>query len=297
MQATRPICRDGLQASPRASSRIPRSIGIACGRASSGRRAAAPLPKRGTAAAAAKMTDSETSTVWALDFDGMLCDSVGESALSGWKAAVKLWPETFTSAEAEAQKDAVVEAMRIARPVIETGYENVPMVRAILDGMSPEEMLESWGTILPELMDKYGMERSEMVDLFGSTRDDWIREDLQGWLAPNKFYPGIAESTKEAFDGPGGDAMYIVTTKQARFTEALMRDMAGIPFPLDRIFSQTVSGRPKSEVLAMLQERHPNAKSYRFFEDKMSTLEKMEDHEGHGGLGAVPCRLGLQHRS
>lgn len=32
----------------------------------------------------------------ALDFDGVLCDSVGESSLSAWKAAEKLWPEIFT---------------------------------------------------------------------------------------------------------------------------------------------------------------------------------------------------------
>lgn len=35
---------------------------------------------------------------------------------------------------------------------------------------------------------------------------------------------------------------------QARFTEAILRRMAGIHFPMDRIFSQTVSGQPKSEV-------------------------------------------------
>lgn len=37
-------------------------------------------------------------------------------------------------------------------------------------------------------------------------------------------------------------------TTQARFTEAILRQMAGIHFPMDRIFSQTVSGQPKSEV-------------------------------------------------
>eukprot|EP00192_Tetraselmis_astigmatica_P013614 CAMPEP_0117681762 /NCGR_PEP_ID=MMETSP0804-20121206/19187_1 /TAXON_ID=1074897 /ORGANISM="Tetraselmis astigmatica, Strain CCMP880" /LENGTH=336 /DNA_ID=CAMNT_0005491605 /DNA_START=1 /DNA_END=1011 /DNA_ORIENTATION=+ len=216
----------------------------------------------------------DVRTVWALDFDGMLCDSVGESALTAWKAALKLWPDVFGSPEAEAKKEEVIEGMRVARPVIETGYENIPMVRAILEGTSPTEMLKRWGAILPDLMAKYGLDRGEMVELFGTTRDNWIKEDLAGWLAPNRFYPGIAEATKVAFDDPNG-AMYIVTTKQARFTETLMRDMASIPFPLEKIFSQTVSGRPKSEVLAMLQERHPNAENYLFFEDKMGTLDKM----------------------
>lgn len=61
---------------------------------------------------------------------------------------------------------------------------------------------------------------------------------------------------------------------QERFTEALLRDMAKVPLPAGRIYSQTVSGRPKSEVLAMLQERHPGTQ-YHFIEDKMGTLEKV----------------------
>ena len=47
-----------------------------------------------------------------------------------------------------------------------------------------------------------------------------------------------------------------------------------MPFQADRIFSQAESGRPKTEVLAMLQQRHPKAKSLHFVEDKLSTLNK-----------------------
>lgn len=61
---------------------------------------------------------------------------------------------------------------------------------------------------------------------------------------------------------------------QARFTEALLRDMAEVPLPADRIFSQAESGRPKSEVLQMLEQRHPGT-DYHFIEDKMGTLEKV----------------------
>jgi len=63
----------------------------------------------------------EVEVVWALDFDGVLCDSVGESALSGWKSALIQWPELFGSADSEARKEAVLEGMRLSRPVVETG--------------------------------------------------------------------------------------------------------------------------------------------------------------------------------
>ena len=110
--------------------------------------------------------------------------------------------------------------------------------------------------------------------LFSKVRDEWIAEDLDGWLAPNRIYEGVAAPVKQSM---GSNEVYVVTTKgvrcgaimgcmessamfkerrfdlicftalslKANYTEILLRDMAGIQFPADRIFSQTVSGRPK----------------------------------------------------
>ena len=50
--------------------------------------------------------------------------------------------------------------------------------------------------------------------------------------------------------------------------------MAGIDFPLERIFSTTVSGQPKSEVLEKLSKQHLDAECH-FVEDKLSTLVKV----------------------
>lgn len=59
--------------------------------------------------------------LWALDFDGVICDSCGESSLSAWKAATHLWPEIFTNEATISKKDEVIEKMRLVRPVVETG--------------------------------------------------------------------------------------------------------------------------------------------------------------------------------
>lgn len=65
--------------------------------------------------------DGAAKEVWAFDFDGVVCDSVGESSLSAWRAATIKWPELFKTPEAEAQQDRVIEGMRAVRPVVETG--------------------------------------------------------------------------------------------------------------------------------------------------------------------------------
>jgi hypothetical protein len=61
---------------------------------------------------------------------------------------------------------------------------------------------------------------------------------------------------------------------QARFTEALLRDKARLDFASDRIYSTTVSGQPKSQVLQQLEQKHPSTQ-YHFVEDKYGTLEKV----------------------
>lgn len=212
--------------------------------------------------------------VWALDFDGVLCDSCGESSLSAWRAAVTLWPSIFDTDTARQSKADIMEKMRAVRPVVETGYENIVQVRALLEGVETGAMLAGWTEMLPTLMDRWGLERSAMVDLFGETRDAWMDEDLEGWLAPNRIYDGVAAPLEAAMADPNCE-VYIVTTKQARFTQVLLQNMAGIDFPMESIHSQTMSGRPKSEVLQMLQGRHPGH-VYHFVEDKLATLKKVE---------------------
>jgi len=170
--------------------------------------------------------------------------------------------------------------MRAVRPVVETGYENIVQIRCLYEGMSVDEMLGGWEHILPAKMKEWSLQRGELVDLFGSVRDAWIASDLSGWLAPNRIYAGVAGPVAAAMSK---DEVYIVTTKQAHYTEILMRDMAGVPFPMDRIYSQTVSGRPKGEVLAMLQQRHLDAPAAIFVEDKLSTLEKVLKEPGLSG--------------
>ena len=65
-----------------------------------------------------------TKQLWALDFDGVVCDSCGESALSAWRAAEGLWPDMFTAEDVQSQKDDLMVKMRAVRPVVETGVHH-----------------------------------------------------------------------------------------------------------------------------------------------------------------------------
>ena len=51
----------------------------------------------------------------------------------------------------------------------------------------------------------------QLVKHFGDVRDQWIKDDLAGWLAPNQIYDGVADPVRSAM---ASDEVYIVTTKQ-----------------------------------------------------------------------------------
>ncbi|KAK4748032.1 hypothetical protein SAY87_014618 [Trapa incisa] len=168
------------------------------------------------------------------------------------------------------------------RPVVETGYENVLLVRLLLemripsirkssvvDGLTVDGILESWTKIKPVIMEEWSENRDDLIDLFGKTRDDWIEKDLATWIGANRFYPGIPDALQFA-----SSKLYIVTTKQGRFADALLRELAGVIIPPERIFG--LGTGPKVKVLKELQKKPEHqGLLLHFVEDRLATLKNV----------------------
>ncbi|KAJ9539261.1 hypothetical protein OSB04_031994 [Centaurea solstitialis] len=219
--------------------------------------------------------------LYALDFDGVLCDSCGESSISAVKAAKVRWPELFATVDS-AMEDWIVDQMHIVRPVVETGYENLLLVRLLLEikipslrkssvaeGLTIEGILENWSKLKPVIMEEWSENRDALVDLFGKVRDEWMEKDLATWVGANRFYPGVPDALKFA-----SSEVYIVTTKQGRFAEALLRELAGVTIPPERIYA--LGTGPKVEVLKMLQKKPEHqGLTLHFVEDRLATLKNV----------------------
>ncbi|KAK9757918.1 hypothetical protein RND81_01G194900 [Saponaria officinalis] len=166
--------------------------------------------------------------LYALDFDGVICDSCGESSLSAVKAAKVRWPSIFDDVDS-ALEAWIVDQMHTVRPVVETGYENLLLVRLLLEirlpsirkssvaeGLTVEGILENWSNLKPTIMEEWGENREFLIDLFGKIRDEWIETDLATWIGANRLYPGVSDALKFA-----SSKIYIVTTKQMHYCESL----------------------------------------------------------------------------
>ncbi|MDF1582258.1 MAG: HAD family hydrolase [Methyloprofundus sp.] len=203
------------------------------------------------------------SLVYALDFDGVICDSAVETALTGWKVATQVWldmAETTPSATHIRQFHAL-------RPYLETGYEAVIFMRLLQQGESVEYIQANSQQIFAQ----FSSEVPLLKRLFGQTRDQWIQNEQAEWIAMNPLFPGVAEKLRQL----KGRAWYIVTTKQERFVEQILEaNQVELPtdtYGLDRRMS-------KSAVLDELIYMHPKEKIC-LIEDRLPTLLNVQSNE------------------
>ncbi|XP_057533579.1 uncharacterized protein LOC130811330 isoform X2 [Amaranthus tricolor] len=170
------------------------------------------------------------------------------------------------------------------RPVVETGYENLLLVRLLLEiripslrkssvaeGLTIEGILENWSKLKPVIMEAWDEKdnKDELIELFGKIRDEWIEKDLATWIGANRLYPGVSDALRFTTS-----KIYIVTTKQSRFADALLRELAGVTITPERIYG--LGTGPKVEVLKMLQKQPEHqGLSLHFVEDRLATLKNV----------------------
>ena len=205
------------------------------------------------------------SVVYALDFDGVICDSALETGQSGWKAARRIWPDMPETIPEEKNRQ-----FHQIRPIIETGYEAILAMRMLHLGASVESIYSGHGASFQSLMEQAQVTVDELKKLFGDTRDTWIANDRTEWVERNPLYVNMADRLAQLGKTK---PWYIITTKQERFVKMILQANR-IDLPDDRIFGLDRK-LSKAEVLRMLRNHHPGQPIH-FFEDRVQTLLKIE---------------------
>jgi phosphoglycolate phosphatase-like HAD superfamily hydrolase len=209
------------------------------------------------------MTDN---IVYALDFDGVICDSAVETGMTGWFAAGEIWQDMPIT-----PPTAMIDRFRQVRPIIETGYESILAMRLIFLVTPVAEIFSDFARLSETLLEEKGVTVAQLKLLFGQTRDEWIARDLSGWIEQNPLFDGIAEklqpmSTKHTW--------YIITTKQERFVEHILK-ANGITLSPERIYGLD-RNMSKAQVLKALTRQHSDALFY-FVEDRLPTLFNIQN--------------------
>lgn len=213
------------------------------------------------------------SCVFALDFDGVLCDSVTESSLTSFRAATTMWPDVSVPRDSHgAPPQHLLDAMRLVRPVVETGFENVLLARLAAQVSDVEAdfvrpVLEDWGAVREQLMQQWGCDKEDLVSVFGQCRDTWIEQDLEGWVGANQMFPQVVDAVNSA-SGP----VYVITTKQTRFCLLLLEKYGVTSVPKGNVFGYGTGSKISvlKKIIAMPER---NGRDVMFVEDRYETLE------------------------
>lgn len=200
--------------------------------------------------------------IYALDFDGVICDSAVETAITGWKAAGRLWPEMTEDRLSEQ----LIDRFRRVRPAIETGYEAILAMRLIDLEEDDRAVLSGFERNKQKLLDEANVDVDFLKQLFGDTRDNWIAADFSNWISVNPLFPSVADKLKQLNEQA---TWYVVTTKQERFVSQILSAneielFGGNIFGLER-------NRSKADTLIEILEGHPNEQIY-FVEDRLPAL-------------------------
>lgn len=202
----------------------------------------------------------------ALDFDGVLCNGLKEYFQTTWRAYRQIWPTSHST-----PSDQLAEVFYRLRPVVETGWEMPILLRAILKGFPEAGILEGWAEIRTQVVAQEDLNAKDLAARVDAVRDQWIAEDLTGWLELHHFYPGVSQRLAEWQQQQIN--LLIITTKESRFVQALLQQQ-GLHLASDRIFGKD-RNRPKFETLRRLQAEVPTP--IWFLEDRLLTLEKIKE--------------------
>ncbi|WP_273151391.1 HAD family hydrolase [Methylophaga thiooxydans] len=201
-----------------------------------------------------------TNKLYALDFDGVLCDSAVETAIAGWKVALQIWSDMPEHIPAE-----ILERFRQVRPVMETGYESILIVRMLFEGLDIESLMTAFHHQIEALMIRDALEVDELKQTFGATRDQWIEDDFDNWIKMNPLFDGVAEKLHQLET----EQSVIITTKQERFVDHIL-SANQIHFPIEQIYGLD-RNLSKQQILTDLSTAQPNT-DILFVEDRLPTL-------------------------
>jgi phosphoglycolate phosphatase-like HAD superfamily hydrolase len=163
-----------------------------------------------------------------------------------------------------------LDGFAAVRPVLETGWEAVPIVHLLATGHAADAVLaDLHPTLKAQALAELGFDEAEVKAAFRAARDGMIATDVEAWLDLHGFYTTAVEAARQLLDR--GAVVYVITTKAKDFAEKLL-GKCGLAIPSDRVFG--LGSGPKPAVLTGLLTKHGGR--CLFVEDRVKTLLAVE---------------------
>lgn len=205
--------------------------------------------------------------VLALDFDGVIVDSIEECLVVAYNAlAIHQRKTERVAGLDELDAESVEEARRI-RNFIRHGQDYVFIHYALQQKIS----IGNQGDF-DRFLGENEFLNAEFRRLFYAERERFLNDEPARWLALNPFYRGMREFVA-AFQAK--ERFYIITTKLKENVQAIFEG-AGINFINENILSADQKLSKPRIISQLLNKHHLPAAAFHFVDDQVDTLIKAQ---------------------
>ncbi|MDX9800486.1 MAG: hypothetical protein RBT69_04015 [Spirochaetia bacterium] len=204
-----------------------------------------------------------------LDFDGVICDSSRETARTGWLAGSELW-EDWRGVDLP-QKH--LQKFIKLRPLLETGYEAIALIKAIDEGYSESFLKNEFNFIKEQIFTSVSMNRNNLIKLYGKVRADWARLKPANWLSWHLLYdcaPALVDAGMRNFS-----SCHIITTKEKEFVKKLL-PFFRISFDPGMIHGLETGKSKKEIILEILEQDEFLPENTYIIEDRLRTIYSLQ---------------------
>lgn len=203
----------------------------------------------------------------ALDFDGVIADSIEECLVVGFNAYNEFSGEGNRILDLSDLPNEDITGAKRLRNFIRSGEDYVYIQLALSECV---EILNQ------EDFDDFLLNNSRLkhtfFKLFYEERERLSTEHAERWIQLNPLYPGMHEFLRRY---PDRERLFIISTKKKHFINRILTGHE-IDFPGKNIF-HAGQDRSKNDIIQDLMEMHTLSPShFRYVDDQVDTLIKMK---------------------
>ena len=208
------------------------------------------------------MQEARSIRLLALDFDGVIVDSVLECAVVAYNGYHAFQGNASRIKSPQEIPTETLSKFRLLRPYIRSGEDYLYLFQALDEDTTFATQAE-----FDKFHDTHLDRKESYYQLFYTERSRLIETNKPSWLKLNPLFPNMADFLK-GFDP---DNIYIITTKAILYVVEILQAY-GITLKSDHLY-QAVDGITKSEIIVFILTKYsiPVAQ-FHFIDDHPRTV-------------------------
>ena len=206
----------------------------------------------------------------ALDFDGVIADSINECLVVSYNAFGKfIGKNSRIFSIDKIEENRVIESRRL-RNFIRSGEDYVYIQLALQENALIRNQQE-----FDDFCGKYAELREQFFNMFYNEREQFSTDNFQNWIKLNPLYEGFELFLKYY---QFKKQLYIISTKKIEFIQRILE--AGEIDLINENMFHASSNRPKKMIIKeLLESRGVGPEKFYFIDDQIDTLIKVKETE------------------